>query len=45
MILAKAMDGEISLEQRIPYSSEDLLDYAPVAKEHVAQGFLVRGGT
>jgi beta-lactamase class A len=32
--------GEIELGEALGYSEEDLLEYAPVAREHVAQGAL-----
>lgn len=39
-ILAGVDRGEIKLAQLVPYDSADLLDYAPVAKAHVAEGKL-----
>ena len=32
--------GEIALDERLSYSEEDLLDYAPVAREHIEEGAL-----
>lgn len=32
--------GEIALDESLRYSEEDLLDYAPVAREHLASGAL-----
>jgi beta-lactamase class A len=32
--------GQLQLEQRIAYGSGDLLEYAPVTREHVAEGSL-----
>jgi beta-lactamase class A len=39
-VLARVDRGELSLDQRIPYGKADLLDHAPVASEHVAEGAL-----
>ncbi|HEY3821214.1 MAG TPA: class A beta-lactamase [Polyangiaceae bacterium] len=39
-VLARGDRGELSLDQRIPYGETDLLDHAPVASEHVAEGAL-----
>ena len=39
-VLAAVDKGELSLDKTIPYGKADLLDYAPVAKEHVAEGAL-----
>ena len=32
--------GALSLRQRLAYGETDLLEYAPVTREHVAQGFM-----
>jgi beta-lactamase class A len=37
-ILRQADTGAMPLDQRVLYSEADLLDYAPVTKEHVAEG-------
>ncbi|MCM5555380.1 class A beta-lactamase [Pleomorphomonas sp. NRK KF1] len=37
-VLAAVDRGETTLDKTIPYGKDDLLDYAPVAKEHVAEG-------
>src|SRR5690349_12081715 len=34
-ILARVDDAELSLDERVPYSSADLLEHAPVTREHV----------
>jgi len=39
-ILSRVDDGQVSLDRKLPYSSDDLVAYAPVAKEHLAEGFL-----
>lgn len=39
-ILARVDRGELSLEGRVPYGSTDLLDYAPVARAQVADGYM-----
>jgi beta-lactamase class A len=37
-ILEKVDRAELSLDERVPYGRADLLDYAPVTAEHVAEG-------
>ena len=37
-VLARVDRGELSLAQRIAYGPADLLDHAPVAREHVGEG-------
>lgn len=37
-VLARVDRAELSLEDRVPYGPTDLLDYAPVTREHVAAG-------
>ncbi len=37
-ILARVDRGELSLTQAIPYQRTDLLDYAPVTREHLKEG-------
>src|SRR4051794_654349 len=37
-VLARADRGQDQLDQMIPYTSGDLLDYAPVAKQNLAKG-------
>jgi len=37
-VFARIDRGEASLEQRIPFGPADLMDHAPVAKEHVGEG-------
>ncbi|MDB5378707.1 MAG: bla [Rubritepida sp.] len=39
-VLARVDAGEERLNRRVDYSAADLLEYAPVAREHVAQGGL-----
>lgn len=39
-VLARVDAGEERLDRRVDYSPADLLEYAPVAREHVAQGRL-----
>ena len=39
-ILAKVDAGALQLDQRVPYTQADLLSYAPVARERVAEGAL-----
>ena len=39
-ILAKVDAGGLQLDQRVPYTQADLLSYAPVARERVAEGAL-----
>lgn len=38
--LARVDQGQLQLEQRIPYGSGDLLEHAPVTREHVGEGAL-----
>jgi beta-lactamase class A len=38
MILSRVDSDAISLEQRVAYGPEDLLDYSPVTREHVNEG-------
>jgi len=42
-ILARVDRGELTLEGRVPYGSSDLLDYAPVARAQVADGYMTVG--
>ena len=42
-VLKRVDDGKTRLEHEIDYSDKDLLDYAPVAKQHVASGRLSVG--
>lgn len=37
-VLSRVDDGVERLERRIPYGPNDLLDYAPVTREHVREG-------
>jgi beta-lactamase class A len=37
-ILARAERGQLSLDARLPYGAADLLDYAPITREHVSEG-------
>lgn len=37
-ILAKVERKQESLARRVPYGTRDLLEYAPITREHVAQG-------
>ncbi|MBV9992472.1 MAG: class A beta-lactamase [Alphaproteobacteria bacterium] len=37
-VLAKADKGQERLDRWVKYGKDDLLDYAPVAREHLAQG-------
>jgi beta-lactamase class A len=39
-ILARVDHGQLSPEERVSYGSADLLEYAPIARAHVADGFL-----
>lgn len=39
-ILSRVDHGQMSLDRKLPYGRDDLLAYAPVAKEHVEEGFL-----
>ena len=38
VVLEKVDRAELSLDERVPYGKADLLDYAPVTAEHVAEG-------
>lgn len=38
MMLERAIDGDPALDEVLPYDESDLLDYAPTAREHVAEG-------
>ena len=42
-ILSRVDRNELSLDEHIPYSQEDLLDYAPIAKVHLDKGSLSIG--
>jgi beta-lactamase class A len=37
-ILARVDRAELSLEERVPYGEADLLEYAPAARAHLAEG-------
>jgi beta-lactamase class A len=39
-VLSQLDQDEISLDERLSYGPSDLLDYAPVAKKHVAAGWM-----
>ncbi len=39
-ILSRVDRGALSLDRKLPYGRADLLDYAPIAKAHVEDGFL-----
>jgi beta-lactamase class A len=39
-VLARVDQGQLRLEQRLAYGSGDLLEYAPVTREHAAEGSL-----
>lgn len=39
-ILDRVDRGALSLDERIPFGPSDLLEYAPVAREHLAEGAL-----
>lgn len=39
-VLARVDQGQLRLEQRIAYGAGDLLEYAPVTREHAASGSL-----
>jgi beta-lactamase class A len=39
-VLARADRGQVSMDERVPYGASDLLEYAPTARAHVADGFL-----
>ncbi len=42
-ILARVDRGQLSLDGRVPYGSTDLLDYAPVTRAQVADGYMTVG--
>jgi beta-lactamase class A len=37
-VLSKVDGGELRLDQRLPYGAADMLSYAPVARQHLADG-------
>jgi len=39
-VLARADRTQLSLDEPIPYGSTDLLEYAPITREHVAEGYM-----
>jgi beta-lactamase class A len=39
-ILALIDGGRLSLQERVSYGPQDLLEYAPVARDHVGEGFM-----
>lgn len=39
-VLARVASGGLSLEEELPFSSEDLVPYAPVVRRHLEQGRL-----
>jgi hypothetical protein len=39
-VLQRADSGAEKLDRRVSYSSADLLEYAPVTREHVKQGYM-----
>ena len=39
-ILSRVDHGQLSLDRKLPYRSDDLVAYAPIAKEHLEEGFL-----
>jgi beta-lactamase class A len=39
-VFARVDRGEMALDERVPYGEGDLLEYAPVAREHLAAGSL-----
>ncbi|MEX2125309.1 MAG: class A beta-lactamase [Woeseia sp.] len=39
-VLSQVDQDEVALDERLSYGTEDLLDYAPVAKKHVEAGWL-----
>ena len=39
-VLWQVDQDEVALSERLSYGQEDLLDYAPVARKHVSQGWL-----
>lgn len=42
-VLSQVDQDEMSLDERLSYGPADLLDYAPVAREHVGTGWLTVG--
>ncbi len=40
LVLSRAEHGKIDLTKQIPYTKADLLDYAPVTTQHVAEGHM-----
>jgi beta-lactamase class A len=38
LVLARVDRGKVGLEQMIPYGADDLMDYAPAAKQNLAKG-------
>lgn len=42
-ILARVDRGELSLDERVPYSAADLIEHAPVTTAHVAEGAMSIG--
>lgn len=42
-ILARVDRGQLSLDDRVSYSSTDLLDHAPITTQHVTDGFMTVG--
>jgi beta-lactamase class A len=39
-ILTMVDQGQLELDRRVSYGSADLLEYAPIARKHVADGFM-----
>ncbi|WP_419760698.1 class A beta-lactamase [Acidisoma sp.] len=39
-VLATVDEGKMTLDQRVPYTRADLLDYAPVARQNAGAGFM-----
>jgi beta-lactamase class A len=42
-ILARVEHGQLALDERASFESKDLLEYAPVTRQHVAEGFMTVG--
>ena len=42
-VLSRVDQGTLSLDRRVPYSAADMLGYAPVTREHLAEGSLAVG--
>jgi beta-lactamase class A len=42
-ILARVDRAELSLDERVPYGSSDLLEHAPATREHLAEGAMTVG--